>query len=184
MRLHAEKRRATRKNKNSSLVPASPALYSRALRARNISPKHGRALNTHNDSTVARSIHAMILYVGILNVWRLVSGKIASGSRCEGNGGVAGEGWTGSVHSWGKCTQIECPTLPLVYVLYYISIVIYIILGLSIHRGQQKALWGCMLRGGTTASRDIRVAPPLQTSIVKPLSVCTLLRRAIDCRAL
>ena len=56
-----------------------------------ISPKHGSALNTRNDSMVARSMHAMILYVGILNVWRHVSGKLTSGVAVRGDSGVAGE---------------------------------------------------------------------------------------------
>ena len=43
-------------------------------------------------STVVRSIKAMILYVGILNVLRHVSGKIASGVTVRGDSGVAGEG--------------------------------------------------------------------------------------------
>ena len=33
----------------------------------------------------------MILYIGILNVWRQVSGKIASGVTVRGDGGVAGK---------------------------------------------------------------------------------------------
>ena len=50
-------------------------------------------------STVARpiahSIHiTMILYIGILNVWYHVSGKIASEVTVRGEGGVAGEGRT------------------------------------------------------------------------------------------
>ena len=48
-----------------------------------------------------RSIHAMILYVGILNVWRHVSGKIASGVAVRGDGGVG----VPKFHSWGKCTM-------------------------------------------------------------------------------
>ena len=73
-------------------------LYTRALRAHIIIPKRGSAL-----------IHvAMILYVGILNVWHHVSGKIALGVTVRGDGGVAGEGRVVGVpklHSWGKCTM-------------------------------------------------------------------------------
>ena len=59
------------------------------------------------QSTVARLIHTMILYVGILNVWHHVSGKIASGVAVRGDSSVAGEQWVIGVrkfHSWGKCT--------------------------------------------------------------------------------
>ena len=39
-------------------------------------------------------------------------------------GGVAGEGRVVGVpkfHSWGKCTMLGCPTLPLACVLTYIT---------------------------------------------------------------
>ena len=57
---------------------------------------------------IERSIRiAMILYAGILNVWRHVSGKIASEVAVRGDGGVVSEGRVFGVpkfHSWGKCT--------------------------------------------------------------------------------
>ena len=58
---------------------------------------------------VARWIHvAMFLYVGILNVWRCISGKIASWVAVRGESGVAGEGrvvWCTQVSFLGKCTM-------------------------------------------------------------------------------
>ena len=50
----------------------------------------------------------MIVYVGMLNVWRHVSGKIASGVPVRGDSGVAGEGRVVGLpkfYSWDKCTM-------------------------------------------------------------------------------
>ena len=50
----------------------------------------------------------MILYVGILNASRHVSGKITSRVAVRGDGGVAAEGRNVGVpkfHSWGKCSM-------------------------------------------------------------------------------
>ena len=61
---------------------------------RNISPKHGSALNTRNG-----------FIRGILNAKRHVS---ASGVAVRGEGGVAGEGRVVGVptfYSWSKCTM-------------------------------------------------------------------------------
>ena len=60
------------------------------------------------QSMVAHSIHAMILYLGILNMWLHVSQKLALGVTVRDDGSVAGEGRVAGVpqfHSWGKCTM-------------------------------------------------------------------------------
>ena len=65
-------------------------------------------------NAVVRSIHvAMILYIGILNAWHHVRGKIASGVAVRDDGGVAGEekvncidsDWTSNASS-GLCIII------------------------------------------------------------------------------
>ena len=56
---------------------------------------------------VARSIHAMILYVVYVCDGH-VSGKIASGVAVRGDSGVAGEGRVVGIpkfYSWSKCTM-------------------------------------------------------------------------------
>ena len=71
------------------------SLYTHALRTI-INQKHGSMLNTRSNE------------LGILNVRRQKSGKIASGVSVRVEGGVAGEGRAVCVpkfHSWGKRTM-------------------------------------------------------------------------------
>ena len=60
-------------------------------------------------SMVTCSIHVeIIVYVGILNTWCHISGKITLRVPLRGYGGVAGEERIAGVpkfHSWGKCTM-------------------------------------------------------------------------------
>ena len=90
---------------------------------RSISPKHGSMLNTCSNDFICifvkialgvagrddGSVHiAMILYVSILNAWRHISAKIASGVAVRGDCGIAGEGRLDGVpkfHSLGECTM-------------------------------------------------------------------------------
>ena len=67
--------------------------------ARNISPKHGSALNNTRNDFIRRYIERVTSHI---------SGKIALGVAVRGDGSVAGKGRVVGLpmfHSWGKCTM-------------------------------------------------------------------------------
>ena len=76
---------------------------------------------------IVRSIHvAMILYVSILNVWRHIRGKIASGV-AEGDDGVAGKGRVVDVpkfHSWVNEYQLRLDVQRFLWPVNYIALYI------------------------------------------------------------